>query len=106
MISFLLVSCFLREASAAISCGQVASSVGQCIPYVRGTGPLTPACCSGVSKLNSLAQTTPDRQAACTCLKTLAGSISGLNPGLAAGLPGKCGVSVPFAISTSTDCSK
>ncbi|KAI0501850.1 hypothetical protein KFK09_016795 [Dendrobium nobile] len=106
MVSFLLVSCFLREASAAISCGTVVSSLAQCISYIRGLGPLTLACCSGVKSLNSQAQTTPDRQAACACLKSLAGQIPGLKPALAAGVPGKCGVSVGYAISTSTDCTK
>ncbi|PKU74845.1 Non-specific lipid-transfer protein [Dendrobium catenatum] len=105
MVSFLLVSFFLHEASA-ITCGQVYSYLAQCIPYVRNNGPLAPACCAGVHSLNSAAKTTPDRQAACNCLKTLAGSISGLNPRAAAGIPGKCGVNVGYAISTSTDCTK
>ncbi|XP_020592042.1 non-specific lipid-transfer protein 1-like [Phalaenopsis equestris] len=106
ILSFLLVSGVFREASGAISCGQVFSSVGSCVSYIRGLGPLTGGCCGGVKKLNGLASTTPDRQAACSCLKSLAGRIPNLKPALAAGLPGKCGVSVPYPISTSTDCSK
>ncbi|PON92740.1 Lipid transfer protein/Par allergen [Trema orientale] len=33
-----------------------------------------------------------------------ASSIKGINFSLAAGLPGKCGVSVPYKISPSTKC--
>ncbi|MQL98417.1 hypothetical protein Taro_031129 [Colocasia esculenta] len=94
------------RANAAISCGQVASNLGPCIDYIRGAAPLSASCCSGVRGLNAAAQTTPDRQAACSCLKSLAGRIPGMQAGLAAGLPGKCGVSIPYPISTSTDCSK
>ena len=105
-VVFLLVSGLIRASNAAITCGQVASAVSPCIPYVRGAGPLSTACCNAVRALNAEAKTTPDRQAACSCLKNLAGSIPGLKPANAAGLPSKCGVNVPFAISTSTDCSK
>ncbi|KAK1561835.1 hypothetical protein Q3G72_001577 [Acer saccharum] len=92
-------------AQAAITCGQVTSSIAPCIPYLRsGTGAVPPACCSGVKTLAGAATTTPDRQAACKCLKSAASSISGLNSNAAAGLPGKCGVSIPYKISTSTNC--
>ncbi|KAL4606457.1 hypothetical protein ACB092_09G104500 [Castanea dentata] len=91
-------------AQAAISCGQVQSSLVACISYLRSGGSPTQACCNGVKSLNNAAKTTADRQAACECLKTAAGSISGLSPANAASLPGKCGVNVPYKISTSTNC--
>lgn len=95
-------------AQAAITCGQVSSSIGPCIAYAKtnGAGGVPPTCCAGIKNLNAAAKTTPDRQAACNCLKTAAGSISGINYGTAAALPGKCGVSIPYKISPSTDCSK
>ena len=93
-------------ASAAITCGQVGSAIAPCIAYVTGRGGLTQGCCNGVKGLNNAARTTADRQAACRCLKTLAGTIKSLNLGAAAGIPGKCGVNVGFPISLSTDCSK
>ncbi|GJW14584.1 non-specific lipid-transfer protein-like protein [Tanacetum coccineum] len=34
------------------------------------------------------------------------GGIKGVKPALASSLPGKCGVSIPYKISPSTDCSK
>ncbi|KAF3447967.1 hypothetical protein FNV43_RR08674 [Rhamnella rubrinervis] len=89
----------------AITCGQVNNSVAPCINYVRTGGVVPPGCCSRVRSLNSAAKTTADRQAACNCLKKTVASIPGLNPSLAAGLPGKCGVNVPFKISTSTNCA-
>ena len=93
--------------SDAITCGQVTSSLSSCINYVSGKVPaVPPPCCSGVKSLNAAAKTTPDRRTVCNCLKTLTGSIRGINYGLAAGLPGKCGVSIPYKISPSTDCSK
>ncbi|CAN1166206.1 Non-specific lipid-transfer protein [Linum perenne] len=92
-------------ANGAITCGQVASSVGPCIGYITGKGPLTPACCGGIKRLNGAAASTPDRQAACRCLKSAAGGISGINYGLAGGLPGKCGVNVGFPISQSVNCN-
>lgn len=53
--------------------------------------------------VNGFAKTTVDRQ---VTYKHMAGSIPGLNPNHAAGLPSKCGVSVPYKISTSTNCAR
>ncbi|OMO94059.1 Plant lipid transfer protein/Par allergen [Corchorus olitorius] len=69
-------------------------------------GMLPPKCCDGVKALNGMAKTTPDRQTACRCLQTAAKTIKGIKPNLAEGLPGKCGVSIPYKISTSTNCNK
>ncbi|KAF5750741.1 nonspecific lipid transfer protein [Tripterygium wilfordii] len=106
IVSLLLV-CMLVAApvttDAAITCGTVASLLQPCISYLQGRGPLPPACCNGVKSLNAKATTTPDRQAACNCLKAAS---QGVNGGLAAGLPGKCGVNIPYKISPSIDCSK
>ncbi|XP_039025420.1 non-specific lipid-transfer protein 1-like [Hibiscus syriacus] len=68
-----------------------------------GDGVVPPACCSGIKTLNGEAQTTPERQEACNCLKSAAATITGINLNLASGLPGKCGVSIPYQISPSTD---
>ncbi|KAL1368813.1 hypothetical protein HN51_022952 [Arachis hypogaea] len=90
---------------AAISCGQVNSALAPCIPYLTKGGVVSPGCCGGVKSLLAAAKTTPDRQAACNCLKTAAGSIHGLIVANAESLPGKCGVSIPYKISTSTNCA-
>ncbi|XP_025827415.1 non-specific lipid-transfer protein-like [Panicum hallii] len=92
---------------AAVTCGQVSSAIAPCLSYARGTGTgPSAACCSGVRSLNSAARTTADRRAACTCLKSAASSLSGLKAGNAASIPSKCGVSIPYTISPSVDCSR
>ncbi|KAJ6791061.1 non-specific lipid-transfer protein 1-like [Iris pallida] len=103
-LAFLLIAS--PRAESAVSCGTVASAISPCVNYLKGAAPLSAQCCSGVKSLNGAASTTPDRQAACACLKSLAGKVSGLKPALAQGLPGKCGANVPYPISTSVDCSK
>lgn len=93
-------------AEGVISCGQAISLISPCVTYARTAGGQPPAgCCNGVRSLNAAARTTPDRQAACACLKSAAGKISGLNAGTAAGIPSKCGVQLPFTISTSINCA-
>jgi hypothetical protein len=92
---------------AAVTCGQVTSAISPCLSYARGQGSApSSGCCSGVRSLNNAARTSADRRTACNCLKSAARSISGLNAGNAASIPSKCGVNVPYTISTSTDCSK
>ncbi|WP_227643643.1 non-specific lipid-transfer protein, partial [Klebsiella pneumoniae] len=96
-----LAAALAPRAEAAISCGQVSGALVPCLSYLKGTGATLPPanCCSGVQKLNNLAQTTTDRQAACNCLKTIAKSVSGINLNAASGLPGKCRVNIPYKIS-------
>ncbi|CAN6357393.1 unnamed protein product [Urochloa humidicola] len=107
VVAMVVLALVMSSASAAITCGQVASSLSPCIPYATGSASSLPAgCCSGVRSLNSMARSSSDRQAACRCLKSLATSLKKLNMGTVAGIPGKCGVSVPFPISMSTDCNK
>jgi len=97
----------VASASAAITCGQVGSALAPCIPYATGKASALPSsCCGGVRSLNSAARTSADRQAACRCLKSLASTVKSVNMGTVATIPGKCGVSVPFPISMSTDCNK
>ncbi|CAH2069437.1 unnamed protein product [Thlaspi arvense] len=91
----------VASVDAAITCGTVTGSLVPCATYLTKGGAVPPPCCAAVKKLNGMAQTTPDRQAACKCLKAAAKSI---NPSLASGLPGKCGVSIPYPISMNTNC--
>ncbi|KAF5737286.1 lipid transfer protein isoform 1.1 precursor [Tripterygium wilfordii] len=106
IVSLLLV-CMVVVApmvtDAAITCGTVVSLISPCVNYLRGTVPLSQACCSGVKALNAQASTTQDRQTTCGCLKAAAG---GVNANRAAGLPSQCGVNIPYKISPNTDCSK
>jgi hypothetical protein len=99
-----------KTASAAVSCGEVTSSVAPCLGYAMGTASSPPAaCCNGVRSLNSRATSTADRQAACACLKSMTsrlGGGGGVSMGNAASIPGKCGVTVGVPISPNVDCSK
>nr|WP_171476391.1 non-specific lipid-transfer protein [Acinetobacter baumannii] len=90
----------------AITCGQVVGSLAPCLGYLKSGGAVPGACCNGVKSLNSAAKTSADRKTACSCLKNAYSSNRGLNPANVAGLPGKCGVSIPYKISPNTDCSK
>ncbi|XP_043725182.1 non-specific lipid-transfer protein 1-like [Telopea speciosissima] len=105
----LVMACMVVAAphavDAAITCGQVVSDLAPCLNYLRSGGSVTAGCCSAVRSLNSSAKTTPDRQTACGCLKNAYSSIPGINAGYASGLPGKCGVNLPYKISPSIDCS-
>ncbi|CAK7344163.1 unnamed protein product [Dovyalis caffra] len=88
-----LVMCMVLGAPlahAAVSCAQVFTDLSSCISYAKGGGALTASCCNGVRALNSAAKTTPDRQQSCGCIKSLAGSVPGINYGVVAGIPAKC----------------
>ncbi|KAI8014648.1 Non-specific lipid-transfer protein Lac s 1 [Camellia lanceoleosa] len=94
------------HAEAAISCGTVATSLAPCVSYLRTGGQVSTPCYNGVKSLYSATKTTVDRRTACTCMKTAAASVTGINLSLASSLPSKCGVNIPYKISPSTDCSK
>ncbi|KAL3534465.1 hypothetical protein ACH5RR_002926 [Cinchona calisaya] len=106
-IAFLICMAILFVPHAqAITCGDVASKLAPCIDYLKNGGTVPVACCDGIKALIDAAKTSADRKTVCNCLKAAAGSIKGIQPGLASGLPAKCGVNVPYPISAKTDCSK
>ncbi|XVE80755.1 hypothetical protein DITRI_Ditri15bG0005800 [Diplodiscus trichospermus] len=103
-----LVLCMLVAepmATTSITCGVVASRLAPCVNYLQNGGTLPSNCCAGVKTLNSQARTTSDRQTVCRCLQDAAKNINGLKTQLAEGLPGKCGVNIPYKISKSTNCN-
>nr|AEI83502.1 non-specific lipid-transfer protein [Wolffia arrhiza] len=109
LLAVVLVSLSLAAPSKAITCQEVAGSVLGCVPYVRSGGAVKPPapCCNGIRALNSKAVSTLDRQTACRCLKSLAGVLGrSMNLGAVSSLPSACGVSVPYPINPSTDCSR
>lgn len=105
MVLFAVVLAVAPRSQAAISCGTVVSYLQPCIPYVVYNGPLG-GCCGSITNLNAASKTPDDRRSVCNCLKSLAGQYSGPIVAKAAELPAKCGVNIPFKISSSTDCSK
>ncbi|GFP87422.1 non-specific lipid-transfer protein 3 [Phtheirospermum japonicum] len=95
------------RAEAAISCSTVANDLTPCINYVLYGGAAPPtSCCEGIKTLYNQASATADRQAVCSCLKSVASSATPTIVNNAAALPGKCGVNIPYKISPSTDCAK
>ncbi|XVF37416.1 hypothetical protein REPUB_Repub20aG0005900 [Reevesia pubescens] len=93
---------------AAVTCGDVVNHLMPCVSYVSNGGPLTEGCCNGIKTLYGQAQTSGDRQNVCNCIKSAVNGIriSNASLGLAAGLPDKCGLHLPYKISPSTDCNK
>ncbi|CAM0950461.1 unnamed protein product [Alopecurus aequalis] len=105
-VALVLMLAAAPRATVAITCGQVDSAVGPCMPFARGGPGPSPACCSGVTNLHNQARSTADRQAACNCLKAVASRTAGINLANAAAIPSRCGVSIPYVISPTTDCSR
>ncbi|XP_011091590.1 non-specific lipid-transfer protein 2-like [Sesamum indicum] len=104
LIAAVLAMAVAPRSEAAITCGTVVSDLDSCLSYLTNKGPLG-SCCSGVKGLYGAAKTTQDRQSVCNCLKSLADSYTDVDLSKAAGLPGQCGVNIPYKISPSTDCS-
>ncbi|KAK6255587.1 hypothetical protein SCA6_016892 [Theobroma cacao] len=104
-----LVLCMLvvePMATSAISCGNVAGMLSSCIKYLRNGGSLPSNCCAGLKSLNTQARNKGIRQAVCRCLQNAAKTITGLKTNLVEGLPRRCGVKIPYKISTSTNCNR
>ncbi|KAL4587211.1 hypothetical protein LXL04_000078 [Taraxacum kok-saghyz] len=95
-----------NAAEGAVTCQLVVSSLTPCASYLTRGGQAPNACCSGIQSLYKAATTTTDRQTACRCMEQAANMVPGINLGAASSLPGKCGVTIPYKISPTTDCSK
>ncbi|XP_010252074.1 PREDICTED: non-specific lipid-transfer protein 1-like [Nelumbo nucifera] len=104
VLAFMVVAA--PNAEAAITCGMVATQMTPCVNYLQNGGPVPAACCNGVKTLYGAAKTTPDRQTTCSCMKSAATQVPTIKVGNAASLPGKCGITIPYKISPTTDCSK
>ena len=92
---------------AAMSCSTVYNTLMPCLPFVQMGGAMPPQpCCGGIRSLLAQANNTPDRRTICGCLKNVANGASG-GPYVtrAASLPSKCGVSLPYKISTDVNCN-
>ncbi|XP_021903773.1 non-specific lipid-transfer protein 3-like [Carica papaya] len=107
LAALVVIAMMAVQSESAVTCPQVVSKLRPCVVYVANQGPLQAECCTGIRALYSLAQTTPDRRNVCNCIKNaISGfSFSSTNLNLAAGLPAKCGVNLPYKISPSTDCN-
>eukprot|EP01018_Ginkgo_biloba_P000896 Gb_36100 [translate_table: standard] len=104
-IAVVLTTAAVRPTYAQVTCPTVTSALTPCLSFLLTGGQVPDICCDGVRRLTGMARTTLDRQAACKCLKTAAGSINPL-PSSLTNLPGACGVNIGIPISTDIDCSQ
>ncbi|GJZ25410.1 non-specific lipid-transfer protein-like protein [Tanacetum coccineum] len=107
-IACVVVACMVLFAphANALTCRQVVATLPPCLKYLQDGGPLPPVCCKGVRRLNNLARTTADRRTACGCVKSWNGYTKHIKTKRAIQLPGKCGINLPYMISTRTDCTR
>ncbi|BBG97640.1 lipid transfer protein 3 [Prunus dulcis] len=114
LIGFLAVLLFLSSsANSAPSCPTVTQQVAPCLSFVKGGSDTKPSeecckeCCKGVKELSVNANSRPDREAVCKCLKQVLSSVGNYNPSQVSLLPKKCGLSLNLPpIDKNTDCSK
>ncbi|KAG2404542.1 Non-specific lipid-transfer protein [Vigna angularis] len=88
-----------------ITCNEVTTYMSPCLSYLTNGGEVSDACCGGVRTILGAAGTTSEKQTVCNCLKEDANNF-GINDDYAQALPTRCGVSVPYKISRSTNCEK
>ncbi|WCJ27833.1 Non-specific lipid-transfer protein [Euphorbia peplus] len=104
VVAIIVIAGAMSTTQGSVTCGQVSSSLTPCLNYLKSGGVPTIECCNGVKAINNAAQTTPDRQQACNCLKSAAKTF-GVNEAFAGSLPSKCDVNIPYKISFSTNCA-
>lgn len=106
MATLVLILLVSPSSVAAVTCGDVLRNISPCVGYLKSSGGAPPAtCCAGAKALAAACTTTADKQTACGCLKTASKSMN-VNPDLAKGLPGKCGISLGFSVDPNIDCSR
>ncbi|KAJ4851494.1 hypothetical protein Tsubulata_026244 [Turnera subulata] len=100
------MAAYASISQAAITCKQIVGILAPCETYLENVAPLADTCCSRVKFLNKLGNTTAaDRQKVCKCVKSAIANSTDSYLGLAQGLPTKCGVSTPFPISRTVNCT-
>ena len=93
-------------AEATVTCSEVTQQLSPCVDYLMDGGGIPSDCCDGVKQVKAASSSGEDRRTACTCILDAAAMIPGLDYNLISSLPSQCGVSLPYKISPSTDCSR
>lgn len=95
------------KARAEVTCDTVKTYLKPCTSYVEfQTSTVPKDCCEGINNLNGAAQSTPERQSVCKCLIQGVSKVPGFVVERAGGIPIKCGISLPYKISPSTNCAR
>ncbi|KAM7253047.1 hypothetical protein ACFE04_025665 [Oxalis oulophora] len=101
------VTIVARPSESAVSCADVNTSLYSCIDYLTAGGTPSVACCAGVKRIKSMAQTITDRRVVCRCLKA---ATTRIIPSIviddASFLPQKCGVQANIPLSQNVNCDK
>lgn len=106
VVVMVLFAALAPPSDASITCSTVLTDLIPCLTYLRsGSGKPPAPCCAGAKSLASAATSTPDKQTACACLKQASKSMN-VQSQLAQSLPGNCGISLPYTISPTVDCTK
>ncbi|KAK3030858.1 hypothetical protein RJ639_035787 [Escallonia herrerae] len=104
LVVLAMVQFMARSGQAAVTCGQVDSSIAPCISYVTGGGNPPDSCCAGVRNLMAMTPAQADRKAACECLKAAAARYPNLRPDAASNLPQRCGEDCVAYLCCSSYC--
>ncbi|BAU03659.1 hypothetical protein VIGAN_UM152600 [Vigna angularis var. angularis] len=86
-----------------ITCNEVTTYMSPCLSYLTNGGEVSDACCGGVRTILGAAGTTSENKLSATVLRKML-ITSASTDDYAQALPTRCGVSVPYKISRSTNC--
>nr|GMC63362.1 non-specific lipid-transfer protein 1-like [Ipomoea batatas] len=106
LVLLFVVVTLAPRGESAMTCDTVYNDLKPCLSYILFGGNVSADCCGGLKTLVSGAQTTADRQSACSCLKSAASRASASQINRAAEIPEKCGVDFPYKVDPNVDCSK
>ncbi|CAL0316773.1 unnamed protein product [Lupinus luteus] len=105
-LTLVAIMLLIMEPGYTFSCSDAMNQIAPCLGYTIGQGGDAPPSeyCNGVRALVSSVPTTPDRRAACECLKGAAAAFHVIKDDLANSLFKKYSVSMEFSISKDINC--
>jgi len=97
-----------KNGDNATSCTEVAKDLAPCLTFIQGKqNKPSQKCCDGAKLLNNAAETQPDRQDICECIKTALSAVGNVDTSRIPLIVKDCKLSVKLPpIGPKTDCSK